>query len=148
VPTGLSVINFKDLYSGDWALDWNNATASFWKIALYGAKTIDFSAALAYGTTPFNTGEQAGSGYTAGGMNVPGRTVAETGAGTGIIAFTATFMEWNPITTTTLRTALIYQATGSKALGAWDLGTPADVAAGVIRITYASDRVVTHKVIP
>jgi hypothetical protein len=153
MPTGLSVIQFRDLYRGDWALDWDSATASLYKCALFGAKTIDFSAALLYGTSPLNTGEQAGSGYTAGGMNVPGRTVVETAASSGIIAFTATYMEWNPITTSTVRNAVIYRTTDggggtNKVLGVWDLGTPADVTAGVFRITFVSDRVVTHKVIP
>jgi hypothetical protein len=145
MATGMSVINVRDLWRADWATDWDNATATTWKIALYGAKTIDFSAALAYGTTPFNSGEQAGSGYTAGGMSVPGRTVVETGTGTGIIALTATFMEWNPITTSTVRNALVYKTTDNKGLIVFDLGTPADVTAGVFRITMVSDRLVTQK---
>ena len=145
MTTGMSVINVRDLWRGDWVTDWDNATATTWKIALYGAKTIDFSAALAYGTTPFNTGEQAGSGYTAGGMSVPGRTVVETGSGTGIIALTATFMEWNPITTSTVRNALVYKTTDNKGLIVFDLGTPADVTAGVFRITMVSDRLITQK---
>jgi hypothetical protein len=153
MPTGLSVIQFRDLYRNDWDLDWDHATGSTWKVALFGAKTIDFSAALVYGSSPLNTGEQAGSGYTAGGMNVPGRTVVETGASTGILAFTATFMEWNPITTTSVRNAVFYRTTdggggANKVMGIWDLGTPADVTAGVFRITFSADRVVTHKVIP
>lgn len=146
MPTGLSVIQFRDVYRGDWTMDWDNATAATFKSALFGAKTIDFSAALLYGTTPLNTGEQAGSGYTAGGMSVPGRTVVETGAGTGIIAFTATLMEWNPITTVTVRTFVVYKTTDNKVLGIWDLGTPTDVTAGIFRVTFASDRMVTHKV--
>lgn len=146
MATGLSVIQWRDLLRNDWAMDWDNATAATFKGALFGAKTIDFSSALLYGTTPLNTGEQSGTGYTAGGMSVPGRTVVETGTGTGIIALTATLLEWNPITTVTVRNLVIYKTTDNKVLGIWDLGTPTDVTAGIFRVTFANDRMVTLKV--
>lgn len=143
MPTGLALIQFRDLYRADWTLDWDNATLTTFKLALFGAKTIDFSAALLYNTTPLNTGEQAGTGYTAGGAGIPGRTVVDIGTLT--LAFTATYVEWNPVTTTTVRTAVAYKTADSKVVGVWDLGTPADVTAGVFRITWANDRAVTHK---
>lgn len=146
MPTGLSVIQFRDLYRADWVMDWDNVTAATFKAALFGVKTIDFSAALLYGTTPLNTGEQAGTDYTAGGMSVPGRSVVETSAGTGILALTATLLEWNPITTVSVRNLVVYKTTDNKVLGIWDLGTPTDVTAGIFRVTFANDRMVTHKV--
>jgi hypothetical protein len=146
MPTGLSVIQFRDLYRADWALDWDGVGTAF-KAALFGAKTIDFSAALAYNTTPLNTGEQAGSGYTAGGMAVPSRTVSETGTGTGIVSLNATFMEWNPITTTSVRNFVIYKVADNKVVGIWDLGTPTDLVTGIFRVTFTADRVVTQKVV-
>lgn len=147
MPTGLSVIQFIDIYKGDWTMDWDNATATTFKVALYGALTVNFSASLMKNASPFTSGEQAGSGYAAGGMSVPGRTVTEVPTATGIVAINGTYMEWNPITTTTVRNAVIWKS-DNRVLGVWDLGTPADVAAGVFRITFSSDRIVTHKVIP
>ena len=145
MATGMSMKNWIDLIKADWTVDWDNATAATWKVALFGAKTIVFDGAttLAYGTTPFNTGEQAGTGYTAGGMNVPGRTVTDTGGG--VMAINCTFMEWNPITTSAVRNALFYKS-DNKVLINFDLGTPADVTAGVFRITMVSDRLITQKV--
>lgn len=148
MATGLSVIQFRDLYRGDWVLDWDGAGTAF-KGALFGAKTIDFSATLAYNTSPLNTGEQATTGaYVAGGIAVPGRTIVETGAGTGILAFTATVVEWNPITTSSVANYVVYKVADNKVVGIWDLGSPANITSGVFRISFASDRMVTHKVIP
>jgi hypothetical protein len=152
MPTGMSVIQVRDLWRNDWQADWDNATATVWKAALFGAKTIDFSGALLYGTTPLNTGEQAGSGYTAGGMSVPGRTVVETGTGTGIVALTATQFEWNPVSTSSVRNLVIYRTTdggggANKVLIMFDLGTPTDVTSGIFRISFTSDRMITQKVV-
>jgi hypothetical protein len=148
LPTGLSVIQFTDLYKGDFVMDWDSATATDFKAALYGALTINFSTITNRGAAPFTSGEQSGSGYAAGGMSVPGRSVSEVGS-TGVIQFVCTYLEWNPITTVTVRNVVIYKTTASnKIIGVWDLGTPADVTGGVFRITFASNQMVTHKVIP
>lgn len=148
MPTGLSVIQFTDLYKGDFVMDWDSATATDFKAALYGALTVNFSTITNLTTAPFTSGQQAGSGYAAGGMAVPGRSISEVGT-TAVIQFVATFIEWNPITTTTVRNVVIHKTTAaSKIIGVWDLGTPADVTAGVFRITFASNQMVTHKVIP
>lgn len=149
MPTGLSVKQFMDLYKGDVVLDWDHATGSTFKVALFKVLTINFSSTtFSYGSAPFTSGnEQSGSGYTAGGMNVPGRTVTETATDSTIIAINATYMEWNPITTDALRNAVFYKS-DNKVWGVWDLGTPADVTTGVIRLTFSNDRMVTHKMTP
>ena len=146
MPTGLSVIQFRDLYRGDWVLDWDNPTATTFKGALFGTKTIDFSASLLYNQTPLDTGQQSGSGYTTGGLNVPTRAVTDIGSGT--LAFTATQLEWNPITTSSVANLVIYKVADNKVVGIWDLGTPTNVTNGIFRISFNLDRLVTHKVIP
>lgn len=147
MATGMSMKNWIDLMKADWSVDWDHATATTWKVALFGAKTIDYSgtSTLAYGTSPFATGEQAASGaYATGGLSIPGRTVTDiTG---GIMAINCTYMEWNPITTSAVRNALFYKTTDNKVLINFDLGTPSDVTAGVFRITMVSDRLITQKV--
>jgi len=149
MPTGLSVIQFGDLYRGDWVFDWDNPTATTFKAALFGTKTINFSVALLYNQAPLDTGQQATTGaYVAGGMSVPGRSVAETAALSATLAFTATFMEWNPITTSSVSNVAIYKVTDNKVVGIWDLGTPANVTNGIFRVTFALDRMVTHRLIP
>ncbi|GIH70352.1 hypothetical protein [Sphaerimonospora thailandensis] len=111
-------------------------TAEDWKCPFFGsAVTPDFTADLGYGTAPWDAGEAAGAGYTAGGPLLSSTTLAIVG----------NQMVWDAdnveLTASTIQAegALLYSPPkGGRALAAVWFGAPRETQDGTFLITWAS----------
>lgn len=88
------------------------------------------------------TNEVSGTGYTAGGATLASVVVSYDNA-TNTVSFDAADTQWNPITVTGARRAVLYKATGSDAtspLIEWiDFGEDKSLTAGILKFVWAAN---------
>lgn len=147
IGKGLYVVTFKDLFDGsDLIVDWSNDTV---KGALFNnTPTPNFSTDTAYGAAPYNANEISGTGYTAAGAALAGKTVTDSPAGT--LMFDANDLAWSGATFSGARGLLIYDDTlaGDPALAMVDFAADYGVTAGTFTVQFAAAGIWTIDLTP
>lgn len=116
-------------------------------LALWGSSvTPNFDSDTAYGTSPWNSGESSGAGYTTGGVELDNPTV--TGVGGGLVAFDADNVSWEESTITSEGGIIYFPAKGSRLfLGIW-WGEPKETQDGSFLITWHSSGIALMNLVP
>ncbi|MEV7011538.1 hypothetical protein [Streptosporangium sp. NPDC051022] len=104
------------------------------KAAFWGSSvTPNFTTDLAYGSSPWNSGQSSGAGYTAGGIVVTGTTLV---ASSGSMKFDADNFSL-PNSTITAEGYLLYDhAHSDRALAAVWFGSPQSTQDGTFLVTH------------
>jgi hypothetical protein len=118
------------------------------RVAMFtNAVTNNLSTDTAYGTSPFNANEVSGTGYTAGGELLTGTTLTESPTGT--LKWDANDVDWATSTITNARGAIAYaDALANEILALWNFGSDYSTVAGLFRIQWHSNGLVTIDLTP
>lgn len=118
------------------------------RIAMFtNTVTNNLSTDTAYGTSPFNANEAAGTGYTAGGELLTGTTFTESPTGT--LKWDANDVDWVTSTITNARAALAYaDALANEILALINFGSDYSTVAGLFRIQWHANGIVTLDITP
>ncbi|MEU8196333.1 hypothetical protein AB0C10_21355 [Microbispora amethystogenes] len=121
-------------------------TAEDGKLALWGsAVTPNFNSDLAYGTSPWNSGECSGAGYTAGGPTLTGTTLVASG---GVLTFDADNVQLNGTTITSEGGLIYWPNKSNRAYAAIWWGAPKETQDGTFLITWHSSGIVVSDYTP
>lgn len=122
-------LNIKDIFDNVTAMDWPTDS---WKVALFTntITTPNKDTNTAYGAAPFNANEVTGTGYTATGQAMAGKTLA---VASGVLTFDANDTAWTASTFSAARGCLVYDTT---------ITTPV-TQPGLVFVTFGADFAVT-----
>lgn len=144
---GLYVQTFKKLHDGtDLVVDWINDDI---RAALFtNSLTPNFSSDTGYGAAPYNANEVSGTGYTAGGVALTGKTLTESPTGT--LSWDANDASWAGATFSGARGMLIYDNTlaGKNAIAFVNFGADYGVTAGTFTVQHPSAGIFTNDITP
>jgi hypothetical protein len=129
---------FVDPIVGSWTGTALNLPAATIKCALFTSSlTPNFSqSSPAYGTSPLNSGEVTGTGYTAGGVTLTSVTLAENGSSLGTIRFTAAAVSWTSASFTAHGALIYLSSVSNKALTVRSFTQDLTVQDGTFTITW------------
>ncbi|NJP27112.1 hypothetical protein FLW53_23505 [Microbispora sp. SCL1-1] len=116
------------------------------KLALWGSSvTPNYDSDTAYGTSPWNSGESSGAGYTAGGVTLANPTLVGS---SGVMAFDADNVQWDESTITS-EGGIVYASAKSNRLwlGIW-WGAPKSTQDGTFLITWHSSGIGLMNLVP
>jgi hypothetical protein len=145
ISNGLFVATYVDALNNDLALDLSSGSA--FKLALFtNSLAPDFSqAGAAYNTSPLNTAEVSGTGYTAGGLALTGAVFEELSGSPGTSRWTFDSpIQWTGSTITNARGGLFYMASGLRAVLLRTFGQDYSTQAGTFTINLHSNGVWTN----
>ena len=120
-----------------------SATSAF-KLAMFTDSLVpNFSQTNpAYGTSPLNTAEVSGTGYTAGGQTLSVTSFAELAGNPGKTGWKLGTVTWADSTITGAKGALIYvPGLSNRAVLIRNFGVARDTQAGTFEITFDADGV-------
>lgn len=122
-------------WNGGIVLNLSTATVKF---ALYTSSlTPNFSqVSPVYNVSPLNVGEVVGTGYTAGGVTLASKTIAESGTSAGTIKFTADTVSWTSASFTTHGGLLYLSSMSSRALQVRCFGQDYTVQDGTFSVVW------------
>lgn len=147
IQKGLYVATYKVLFDGtDVVVDLANDVI---KGALFtNTLTPNFSTDTAYGSAPYTSNEITGTGYTAGGASLAGKTISESPTGT--LMFDANDLAWSGATFTSARGLLVYDDTlaTKRCLAMVDFTADYGVTAGTFTVQFASAGIYNIDVTP
>jgi len=148
--SGLYVVSWKRPFDGtDLIIDWVNDGA---KGALYtNTITPNYSTDTGIGAAPYTSNEVTGTGYTAGGNALSGKTVTESPAGT--LMFDANDLSWTTATFSAARGLVIYDTTlalptANPVLCLVNFGADFGVTAGTFTVQFSSSGIWTIDITP
>jgi hypothetical protein len=146
ITDGVFVDTIVDALNNDIALDLSDAAA--FKLALFTNSLVpNFSqSAPAYGTSPLNTAEVSGTGYTSGGQALAGAVFEELSGSPGTTRWTFTSpVEWTSSTITNASGGLFYvPGLSNRAVLLRAFGQAYSTQAGTLTINIHSDGVWTN----
>lgn len=112
-----------------------------WKVALFkSTSNCNDDGVSTYAQCLADGNECSGTGYTAGGATLAGRTGAYID--TTNYKFDATDTAWTSATIADIRYAVVYETTGGLIRWVYDLGADYSVTAGTFTLTWNSDGLV------
>jgi hypothetical protein len=149
--SGLYVVTWRRPFDGtDLVIDFVNDTV---KGALFtnSVTNPNFSTDTAYGAAPYNANEVTGTGYTAGGVTLAGKTVTESPTGT--LMFDANDLAWTGATFSGARGLLIWDdtlasPTADPVLCLVNFGADFGVTSGTFTVQLASGGIWTIDITP
>jgi len=118
------------------------------KAALFtNSVTPDFDSDVGYGTSPYDSNEISGTGYTAGGAVLTGTTL--TGDG-GVVTFDASDVSWSNSTLSNVRGVLIYDdsQTDDNGIVLVNLGADYSTSSGTLLISWSASGIATWDLVP
>lgn len=143
--SGLYITAWKKPFDGtDTIIDWVNDSI---KQALYtNSLTPNYSTDTAYGSAPYTSNEISGTGYTAAGVALAGKTVTESPTGT--LMFDCNDPAWSGATFSLVRGALVHDVTLSIVLCLVNYGADYGVTSGTFTDQVASTGRFTYDITP
>ncbi len=145
--SGLFYVTFKAMWDGtDVVFDYANDTV---KMALFtNSITPSFSADTGYGASPYNANEVSGTGYSAGGATLAGKTISESPTGT--LMFDANDPAWTTSTFSSARCGLVWDdtVTSDRAVVLVNFGADYGVTSGTFTVQLASGGLATIDLTP
>lgn len=142
VADGWFVDTFVKAMTNDVALDLSDGSAGAFKLALFqDTITVDFSQTNpAYGSAPFNAGEVAGAGYTAGGIALTSVVFEEHPSADGWVRWDFANVSWSSSTIPDAKGGLFYAASlSNRAVLFRNFGQAYSSQDGTFSITVHSD---------
>ena len=149
ISDGVFVATYVDALNNTIAL--NLSSSSAFKLALFtNSLSPDFSqSGAAYGTSPLNTAEVSGTGYTAGGVALAGAVFEELSSSPGTSRWTFTSpVQWTSSTLTAVRGGLFYvPGISNRAILLRTFGQDYATQAGDLTINLATAGVWTNALV-
>lgn len=121
-------------------------TAEDHKAAFWGASiTPNFSSDTAYGTSPWDSGESSGSGYSTGGIEITGTTLT---INSGVLIFDADDFSIPDSTITAEGYVAYADALADELLFAVWFGSALTTNAGTFSVTHSANGIVRLDLVP
>ncbi len=138
ITDGVFVATYVDALNNTIALNLSSATA--FKLALFtNSLAPNFSqSGAAYGTSPLNTAEVSGTGYTAGGVGLTGAVFEELSGSPGTARWTFDSpVQWTSSTITNARGGLFYvPGISNRAVLLRTFGQDYSTQSGTLSVTF------------